>query len=391
MKKIHQLIIAIGILLGLASCSDLNKDRYIVATRLVYHSDSEKIWAVITNDTNFMMFSKHNDSIVGLCRCLHFKQDQYLDFKNAFENNTLDWKTLDAEITNEGGGYNWDAFYKEAKTKGVFDIEKRCYLSIPNTITLENARYPIMSLIDEAFSGWEGLTYVEIPNSVTEIGEYAFEDCTGLTSIDIPNSVTKIGRYAFKGCSGMTSISIPNSVTEIGKYAFEDCTGLTSINIPNSVTDIAGAFYGCSGLTSISIPNSVTEIGDFAFWECGNVTSVDIPQNVKNMVSSLAVFDRSIRLVYQLQGTWEWSGYIYGSRTWSRLEITNGQIVFYTTNGILDQGSFSIDWDSHTIRFGRDTYTDFRFDFYNIWNGLTLYFDRKNGDRWRKVSNYTSY
>ncbi|MCQ2771344.1 MAG: leucine-rich repeat domain-containing protein, partial [Clostridia bacterium] len=33
------------------------------------------------------------------------------------------------------------------------------------------------------------------------MGERAFEGCSGLTSIEIPNSVTSIGNYAFSGCS----------------------------------------------------------------------------------------------------------------------------------------------------------------------------------------------
>ena len=110
----------------------------------------------------------------------------------------------------------------------------------------------------------------KIPNSVTEIGDYAFYDCTSLTSINIPNSVTEIGYCAFEGCTSLTSITIPNSVTSIEDYAFVNCTSLTSITIPNSVTSIGdGAFGNCSSLTSITIPNSVTEIGDeAAFASC---------------------------------------------------------------------------------------------------------------------------
>ena len=75
-----------------------------------------------------------------------------------------------------------------------------------------------------------------IPNSVTNIGDYAFSKCWSLTNINIPNSVTNIGDYAFDGCSSLTNINIPNSVTNIGDYAFGECSSLTNINIPNSVT-----------------------------------------------------------------------------------------------------------------------------------------------------------
>ena len=38
-----------------------------------------------------------------------------------------------------------------------------------------------------------GTTY-----TVTSIGNSAFSDCTSLTSVEIPNSVTSIGNYAFQ-------------------------------------------------------------------------------------------------------------------------------------------------------------------------------------------------
>ena len=47
----------------------------------------------------------------------------------------------------------------------------------------------------------------------------AFYEC-GFTDVNIPNSVTKIGDYAFCACFSMVSVVIPNTVTSIGKYAF---------------------------------------------------------------------------------------------------------------------------------------------------------------------------
>ena len=70
---------------------------------------------------------------------------------------------------------------------------------------------------------------VEIPDSVTAIGDRAFGRCNSLTSIEIPDSVTAIGDRAFEYCRSLTSIVIPNSVTAIGNGAFSGCSSLTSI------------------------------------------------------------------------------------------------------------------------------------------------------------------
>ena len=132
-------------------------------------------------------------------------------------------------------------------------------------------------IADNVFHNCSGLTSIEIPNSVTIIGNYAFAYCTGLKSVRMGNGITSIGERAFYNCSGLTSIEIPNSVTSIGDYAFYDCSGLVSVVIPNSLTSIEySAFRGCTSLGSIEIPNSVTSIGGYAFEGCSNLAEVHI-------------------------------------------------------------------------------------------------------------------
>ena len=160
---------------------------------------------------------------------------------------------------------------------------------------------------------------VEVPEGVTEIGNWAFLDCTGLTSVTIPDSVTSIGLCAFSGCTGLTAVTIPNGVTYIGDLAFSGCTGLTAVNLSDSVTEIwYSAFFNCTGLTDIqvsagnqthasidgalfskdlktlerypagrkgayTIPDSVTSIGIDAFCGCTGLTGVTIPDSVTNI------------------------------------------------------------------------------------------------------------
>ena len=74
---------------------------------------------------------------------------------------------------------------------------------------------------------------------VKEIEDNAFRQ-SDLTIVDIPSTVTKIGNSAFEK-NRLTTVNIPN-VTEIGYRAFRD-NKLTEVNMPN-VTEIgAWAFY----------------------------------------------------------------------------------------------------------------------------------------------------
>ena len=181
-------------------------------------------------------------------------------------------------------------------------------MNIPDTVT---------SIGESAFSFCNALTNITIPNSVTSIGEWAFNYCSDLTSITIPDSVTSIGHYAFLNCGCLTSIVVATgnpiyhsdgnclietesktlivgcqtsvipadgSVTSIGKSAFYFCTALTSITIPDSVMSIGeNAFRMCFGLTSITIPHSVTSIGEWAFADCDGLTSITIGDSVTSI------------------------------------------------------------------------------------------------------------
>ena len=180
-------------------------------------------------------------------------------------------------------------------------------VSIPNSVTVIGVN---------AFGSCTSLTNVTIPSSITVIGDLAFGGCTSLTAINvqtnnptyrsvggvlfdknqttlieypagniaisyaIPNSVTNIGNFAFLGCGSLNSVTIPNSVTVIPVGAFQKCTSLTSVSIPNSVVSIGGsAFVGDTSLTGVTIPSSVTVIGDSAFGACTNLTAINVETN----------------------------------------------------------------------------------------------------------------
>ena len=70
---------------------------------------------------------------------------------------------------------------------------------------------------------------IEIPESVTSIGEYAFYSCYKLTSIIIPDAVTTIGNRGFGDCSNLTSITLGSGLTTIEDNAFSGCETLVEI------------------------------------------------------------------------------------------------------------------------------------------------------------------
>ena len=182
----------------------------------------------------------------------------------------------------------------EGKTEGTHTITAPSYLTEGGLVKirklLDGAKVPV----DLDLSQATGLTYiaagafiecftlksVELPSSVTEIGNYAFSGCGSLTKVTIPEGVTLIGVSAF-GYTDLTEVTIPASVATIGTTAFGKCSSLAKVTILKGVTTIGyHAFDGCSSLTSVTIPASVTTIEAYAFSRCTNLSGVTIPDSV---------------------------------------------------------------------------------------------------------------
>ena len=142
---------------------------------------------------------------------------------------------------------------------------------------------PIFTIEDGVLVGVDlnGATEVMIPDSVTNIGDWAFSECADLRNVTIPDSVACIGPYAFSGCANLVDVMIPNNVTNIGYWAFGYCESLTDVTIPDSVEDMGDhGFYGCDSLTNVTILGNVTYIDVSTFEGCTNLTSVAMPDSV---------------------------------------------------------------------------------------------------------------
>ncbi len=92
----------------------------------------------------------------------------------------------------------------------------------------------------------------------------------------IPDTVTNVCNYAFFACARLAMVTFPDSVPGIGGWSvFEECIGLTNVHLGSSIARIGSfAFYGCTNLTSIRIPKSVIDLQDSAFSACYNLSAV---------------------------------------------------------------------------------------------------------------------
>ena len=106
---------------------------------------------------------------------------------------------------------------------------------------------------------------VNLPDTVTEIGERAFRGCDFKT-IKLPANLTKIAKEAFSSCWSLESITIPDGITEINHEVFEDCYNLKEVRFPSKISTIGiKAFSKCPGLKKVYLPKNLKEIKPQAF------------------------------------------------------------------------------------------------------------------------------
>lgn len=136
-----------------------------------------------------------------------------------------------------------------------------------------------------------GLEYVNLPDSVTEIGDGAFMDCYNLEHVKlsdnlktIPNNLFAISngellqkkrwsdgedfQYQYEG---LVSVTLPSKLETIGEGAFKNCYNFNLVNgeLPGSLTKISdSAFENCRSLTKVQFPSKLVSIGNNAFKQC---------------------------------------------------------------------------------------------------------------------------
>jgi len=217
---------------------------------------------------------------------------------------------LNKDITFSANALVGTAYWKNYEGEIVY-FNKTCLgAKNPESCSFANIKEGTEVIIAEAFSDCSGLKGINIPSSVTTVGDCAFYNCTSLTEIYMPNTVTDWGedifagcislkqatiaegittlsRGTFNGCAALTNVNIPSTATVIGIMFFNNCTSLADITLPVGLIEIGSqAFGNCTSLVEISIPKGVTSIGSYVFYNCTSLMEITIPQDVTTISGS---------------------------------------------------------------------------------------------------------
>ena len=166
--------------------------------------------------------------------------------------------------------------------------------------TLTHVKLPqglFMDIYDEAFAGCTNLASLDIPVTLSAIGQKAFQNCTSLKTFTLGGETEedilnwgKVAVSAFEGCSSLESFTMNAISGRFQDYAFRNCIALKEVTIPKNINEFGtGVFDGCTSLTKIIYNGKRTE------WETCPAKD-KIPANVTvEFAEPLTTYGLSVR------------------------------------------------------------------------------------------------
>ena len=222
----------------------------------------------------------------------------------AFSYSNISEISLPDNLKSIGAAAFRDSDIKEIIIpESVKDIETTIFANCRKLQKVQILTKQIDGIPDNTFDGCSSLKEVNLPSSVKYLGKSAFYDTQSLEQLDIPSSCTEIGSNCFY-YSGLTYIEIPDGVTELKGEMFANCSNLEVVDLPQTLSNFdKKAFYGCSKLKAINIPNGITEISSECFSYCISLSEVVFPNTLKRINSKAFLNCSSLKRICIPEGT----------------------------------------------------------------------------------------
>ena len=103
-----------------------------------------------------------------------------------------------------------------------------------------------------AFRGFDLLTSMDLPPTITWIGAYAFFNCRSLVNVNGMSELQldTIEECTFYGCLCLVEVILPKRLKNIKAQAFAHCASLRNLHLRGSIMHIAPNAFEPSGLAN---------------------------------------------------------------------------------------------------------------------------------------------
>ena len=290
-------------------CSSLDTsivDGITYSGQLVLPDTIEAIYVAAFRGTGFRKVD-FSDGLSSICAVGSYAITKLANMTEFTYPGNVDFYGVNVEGQNnviQGGGIEKLTIAKEVTTLPVSfctDTENLTAIEFESGSQLRE-------IGKTAFYNTKALESIDIPSTVTSIGESAFANCFNLEKIEL-GQIESLGQNTFANCSSLETVKIqgspnviypPNMFSTWGGYdaaplkTLEIGAGnirfglnnqkdsIETIVLGDGVTEIPNHFAAyCTELTSVSLPDALTSVPTYAFNGCSSLKKIGISEKSK--------------------------------------------------------------------------------------------------------------
>lgn len=172
--------------------------------------------------------------------------------------------------------------------KLLFDKDLVIYIYFDDYYSLGDGKYGIVcnghyiyASVDMKGLSWDGRFLISDQKLVRCIA-------SNEKVVEVPEGVTEIGEYAFYNSKEIEKIVLSKSVKRIESWAFGQC-GVKEIELAN-VEIIESKAFGHTTIEHIVFPKTITYVGEAAFYDNTAMDSIECIENHSNVVIDENIF-----------------------------------------------------------------------------------------------------
>ena len=151
-------------------------------------------------------------------------------------------------------------------------------------------------------NGYTSLVTVSLPEGFTTLKGYTFYGSStapsALVKVDLPSTLTKVGEKEFYLCIALEELILPDGITDIPVNFAREATSLKKVVLPASLKTIGQTAFRSSGLEGeLVIPEGCTKIDQYAF-AYTNIVRVTLPSTLESVGGNVFAECHSLTTVY---------------------------------------------------------------------------------------------
>ncbi len=134
------------------------------------------------------------------------------------------------------------------------------------------------------FYNCESLEEIELPDSIYFMDSAVFSRCSHLKRVKLSNALSVLPKITFFQCEALEEVELPVRLVRMERACFEQCHSLKHLDLPATLKVMEdNVFDDCTALEEMDLPEGMMQIGNNTFFNCSSMRRINLPASLKSM------------------------------------------------------------------------------------------------------------